>query len=460
MNPRQYFWFLSLCTFSVLLLSIRAGDLSGYDDALYADEARHMLRSGNWLDLKVNGEPNMETPPLFVCMQAAAMAVFGINDYAAKFPAALCGCVTILLVPLIARQLYPSLWLPIVAMLALLTSQYFIKYATHAMTDVPFGMFFSIAIWSYLKAEENPRFWLVFGLAGAAANLARPVVGLLLFAVAGIHLLISGAWRAALKWHAVAGVLIALAAPGGWYFRNFQLYGSAFVDGNTAFVLGKARPAGDVVRSLLEYPKLLLKYDWPWLPATVIGLVSQMQALRTRKRTGLAAVWALVVFGAMSCAGAKVLRYLIPAFPALAILAAAGVSQIWSDDRIRSALKWIAGPLALAFLYISIFPRSFERGREMRALAPAVAGAIGSDRPALFTWGGAHWELQHQLIWYGDRNCELVLDKGRLRQILRGERPRIVIIDKDTFAAEVAGRNYPGKEIARSGRFICWSVQG
>ena len=69
--------------------------LFDWDEINFAECAREMLSSGNYLSLQMNYQPFWEKPPLFIWMSALSMKVFGVNEFAARFPNALCGVITL-----------------------------------------------------------------------------------------------------------------------------------------------------------------------------------------------------------------------------------------------------------------------------------------------------------------------------------------------------------------------------
>ncbi|NOT61379.1 MAG: phospholipid carrier-dependent glycosyltransferase, partial [Acidobacteria bacterium] len=123
------FRFGALFTLAALLLfaNLHRGDLAGYDDAVYAHEGKQMLARGDWLNVWLNGQLDFDKPPLFIWLEAASFWLLGVNDFAAKFPAALLGLATMALLYHFARQLTANVWLPAWAMLVLATTQYFVK---------------------------------------------------------------------------------------------------------------------------------------------------------------------------------------------------------------------------------------------------------------------------------------------------------------------------------------------
>ena len=238
------FRFGVLLVLSVLLLfaNLHRGDLAGYDDAVYAHEGKQMLARGDWWNVWLNGQLDFDKPPLFVWLEAASFWLLGVNDFAAKFPAALLGLATIALVYYFGRQLTANEWLPAWAMLVMATTQYFVKYATHAMTDVPFTFFFTLALWAYWQGlHKTHRYWWLCGLAIAFAALTRSHLGWLPLLICGAHLSLTQprtVWRTPALW---IGFGIALALPLAWFGVQLYWHGEAFLANHFAYTLENVR---------------------------------------------------------------------------------------------------------------------------------------------------------------------------------------------------------------------------
>ena len=69
--------------------------LFDWDEINFAESAREMIKSGNYLTVQIDYAPFWEKPPLFIWMQVLSMKLFGINEFAARFPNAVCGIVTL-----------------------------------------------------------------------------------------------------------------------------------------------------------------------------------------------------------------------------------------------------------------------------------------------------------------------------------------------------------------------------
>ncbi|RYD68901.1 MAG: phospholipid carrier-dependent glycosyltransferase, partial [Sphingobacteriales bacterium] len=71
--------------------------LFDWDEINFAESAREMIVTGNYSQVQVNYKPFWEKPPLFIWIQAASMNIFGVNEFAARFPNAIVGIFTLLI---------------------------------------------------------------------------------------------------------------------------------------------------------------------------------------------------------------------------------------------------------------------------------------------------------------------------------------------------------------------------
>src|SRR5437870_5207659 len=77
-----------------LLPFLGAVHLFDWDEINFAESAREMITSGNYARVQIDYQPFREKPPLFFWLQAASMHAFGINEFAARFPDAIVGIIT------------------------------------------------------------------------------------------------------------------------------------------------------------------------------------------------------------------------------------------------------------------------------------------------------------------------------------------------------------------------------
>ncbi|MBM4151644.1 MAG: glycosyltransferase family 39 protein [Ignavibacteria bacterium] len=99
---------MMLCIFGLLLFSPFLGSvhLFDWDEINFAEAAREMILTGDYLRVHIDYQPFWEKPPLFLWMQALSMQIFGINEFAARFPNALCGALALPLLFLLGKELH------------------------------------------------------------------------------------------------------------------------------------------------------------------------------------------------------------------------------------------------------------------------------------------------------------------------------------------------------------------
>jgi 4-amino-4-deoxy-L-arabinose transferase-like glycosyltransferase len=438
----------------LLLSSLYRGGLSGYDDALYAHEAREMVLHGDWWNVHFNGALNFEYPPMFLWLDAVSMSWLGTSDFAAKLPSALAGVGSVAALYFLAAELTGDLWFGIFSMLVLATTQPFLKYATHAMTDVPFTFLFTLSLLFYVTGLRRPWLLPLAGLFIGLGILTRSVIGLLPVAIVALHLMLDRRWRLLSSPAALGGLLIALLLPLLWAGSQYRLHGAEFLAGHFSFISRKVRPSGSWTAGLNvgSYAKYLLKYYWPWLPVCLAGFIFDLRALRTQ---WLAPLWLAVAILPATQAETAYGRYLMPAFPAMAMLCAVALER-WIAAPRRELFFRAACTLMLGLGVYTILFAPPERGTGIRMLAPvAEKYSRPGQRLLLYTSGELRFDYQNQLLWYTDRYVDLIAGPAELRR--RNMPGAVVVMDRASFTAMPAEFR-PIRVLAQDEDFVCYQV--
>ena len=168
--------------------------LFDWDEINFAESAREMITSGDYLTVQINYIPFWEKPPLFIWMQVVSMKIFGINEFAARFPNALCGIVSLLVLFNCGRKLrdtrFGILWVLLYGGSVL---PFF--YFKSGIIDPWFNLFIFLAIFQIYLYFEKPGNMLKHASASAfflgLAILTKGPVALLVFMLTtGIFLLV------------------------------------------------------------------------------------------------------------------------------------------------------------------------------------------------------------------------------------------------------------------------------
>jgi 4-amino-4-deoxy-L-arabinose transferase-like glycosyltransferase len=457
-NSTRYFWILAALSALLLLAPIRVGDLAGYDDARYALVAKHVVLSGHWLEIESNGGPALEHPPLFSWMQAALFIPFGLSDPLAKLPSALCGLGVILLVAWLGRRITGDPFTAALAMFVMATSIYFVKYAARAMTDVPFTFFFLAAVCAWLLGEDDPRWLLAAGAFAAMAQLTRALAGFSIPLLFAVDMIVSRR-RPPLR-YLTGAALIAFFPPAAWYAQWIYRYGEEFFVSHSLYmnqeVTGSLSPAWRRYTGAFEYIWMIAKSYWPWLPAMIAGMVFVIRK-RDRKLRFLI-LWVAVVYVLCAITKSRVLRYMLPAYPAFAILSAIGLLWMLPARYIRNGLRVLTPALGLFVLFIAIRPPVNLHAADTRSIARASTAATAPGELITFYDDGApRFDEMNEMLWYGDRYFVPVMQPGKLPEALEKPRTRVFIVDANTFRTRIEP-HMRNQIIARAGHLICFRL--
>jgi 4-amino-4-deoxy-L-arabinose transferase-like glycosyltransferase len=466
-GERTHFILLAALSFLILFVPLHRGDLSGYDDALYAHEAKEMLRSGDWWNVRFNGSLNFEYPPMFIWLEAVSFSLLGFSDFAAKAPAALAGFGTIVLVYFLARELTNDPWIARLAMFVLVSTQFFMRYATHAMTDVPFTFFFALAVLLYVKGLRNAKYFVWAGLPIACGLLTRSVIGLIPIAVILVHVLVTRRFAFLLSRHWIGFLLLALGPPVLWFAVEYRLHGPAFLLGHASFVASKAQGASPFsisheLMQLIEYPRLLAQRYWPWLPVMALGLYRNARtALFRRDSTAVfLTAWIFCVVGAFALADTKVLRYILPAFPAFSIVSAMVLDGWLTAARKEAAFKVLYALASVFVIYAAFVPMTLLRATDMRALGPvAEAHTAPQERVLLYSRTGPPWDRRNQFLWYANRSVDVATSESELDAKLTSAGSVVALVDRQTAGELLAvpreGKGARVELLGESEEFVC-----
>lgn len=145
--------------------------LFDWDEINFAEAAREMLVTGNFQRVHINFEPFWEKPPLFFLFQAGAMKLFGIGEYAARFPNAVCGMFTLAWVYRTGTRLHDhrfGMWWALAYFGSLLPHLYF----KSGIIDPWFNFFIILGYTAFARYRGEQGRWSQLVMAGLWLSLA------------------------------------------------------------------------------------------------------------------------------------------------------------------------------------------------------------------------------------------------------------------------------------------------
>ncbi len=363
----------------LVILGLNGRSYLPIDETRYVTVAWNMWLSGDYLVPYLNGVAYSHKPPLLFWLINLGWGIFGVNDWWPRLVPSLFALGSVFVTRKIAGRLWPEqITIKDNASLILIGSGLWVLYTTALMFDMMIAFFTALGIWGLLIAlqasdkSSGRKGWLLFALAIGGGLLAKgPTILLQLLPVA----LLAAWWNInptkklnAKNWYfpifyaVLGGVTIALmwAIPAG--IHGGHDYQHAIFWGQTA---ERMVDSFAHKRPFWWYVPILPLLLFPWL---LWGRFWQGIKLHKTPEFGIrfCVAWALPVFIAFSFISGKQIHYILPIFPAFALLIAR-FSHINDTPNTRVFVLPIAIATALLGAILLAFPL-YQRAHTSAAL--------------------------------------------------------------------------------------------
>jgi 4-amino-4-deoxy-L-arabinose transferase-like glycosyltransferase len=384
--------------FLLFFLRLGATPLLDPDEPVYGQIAREMATTGQWLTPHLAGRPWFDKPPLYYWASAASMAGLGPSELAARLPSALAAVLLVALVLVLGRRLFSGTvgW---TAALVVATSLQTIILGRAAVTDMLFALTLMAALGAFAlwyAGQGRPRAWAA--LCGACLGLAvlckGPVAILLLGAAAIVFLL----WerRLRLLWgpDLPLALLCCLLVGAPWYAAMLRLHRHEFMEqfivANNLRRFAQAEHPENSTPVLYFVPVLLVGL-FPW----TAFLPQAVAAGRVTWAGRLLLTWSAVVFLFFSVSSTKLVTYIYPLYPALALLIGAALTGRGAGIDIKAPIvdgdasrlfRPAMGTLVLGWLLAAGLIALVARQYPSALAGTVILGAILMAGTALGVW--------------------------------------------------------------------------
>jgi 4-amino-4-deoxy-L-arabinose transferase-like glycosyltransferase len=361
--------------------------LANPDEARYAEIPREMLATGNFVTPRLDGVQYFEKPPLTYWLVAGCLRAFDGSEAAARATPALFASLGVLLTYATARSLAgrdAGWWSAIVQASSLL----YFAHARILLTDMVVSVLISAALCCFLLGVRAPagrrRAWLFYGLyaAAALATLAKGLIGFLLpGAIMFLWLLVFNQWRRLRPLHLPGGLLLFALIAAPWH------------------VLVSQRNPGwawfyFMHEHWLRFTTTIHSRNEPWwffIPVVLLGVFPWTGFLWPAARNVLPATWARraevadqffpllwagFIFLFFSASKSKLVPYVLPVFPPLALLLGQHLAprlRAGQGASLRGGFltfSVVAGLLGIALLLVGVRPTLLGRVENAAVIAP------------------------------------------------------------------------------------------
>ena len=389
--------FLALLFGALFAWRLGSAPLLNPDEGRYAEVPREMLAGGDWVTPRLDGVPYFEKPPLVYWAVAACEKVLGPSEWSVRLTPALFAVGGILMAYGAARRLYgrdAGFWSAIV----LGTSLLYVAMGHLVGLDMAVSVLMSATLFCFVVGVQEPpgwrRRWLFYGLyaSAALATLTKGLIGFLITgAVMLLWLVIADQWRRLRPLHLPSGLALFLAIAAPWHVlvaaRNpgWAHFYFVYEHWERFFEKGHGR-----YQPFWFFGPVLLLGLFPWTGFAWSAFRGALAGGWSRRRENATAwffaIWAAFIFLFFSKSQSKLIPYILPVFPPVAVVVGRWLAETLplgdAFRRMRTGLRtfgFLAGLLAAGMCVAVLKPgliREASQAAELRPYAYVMAAIL------------------------------------------------------------------------------------
>lgn len=361
--------YLSIILFIFYTIWLGSYPLFTPDEGRYSEVAREMVASGDYITPRVDGIAFLDKPILYYWLQATAIKLFGVKEWALRLFPALLGVLGCIATYVCGRRLFDRRTGLISAIILATTPLYFAS-AHYANLDLEVAVFISCTLFCFItgvqsKDRSRPYFLFAAYIFAALAALTKGLIGIAFPSmIAGSWIILLWRWDILKKIHLIAGLALFILITLPWYilvqkanpdFLNYFFVTQQVTRFLSAGVFNNSTP-------FWFYLPIVLVGFFPWTIFLVQALTNTIRhvwkARSTHSTELFLLLWLSIIFIFFSIPRSKTIGYILPVFPVLALLVGNYLSKLWEraqQNSIRlSILNFVVIGVILATILLTL----------------------------------------------------------------------------------------------------------
>lgn len=330
-KPWAQILLLTILCFVLYFINLNNTDLVGTDEARYAEVAREMVVDHQWIIPHLNAKVYTAKPPMFFWFISILSKITGnVTETTACMPAAISTLAIVLTIFLLGTRL-KSQRVGFIAALILVTNLEFLKFGRLARLDLPFTLFITLSLTTFYFAYTTKKklfslYWFLgFWLSMALAGLTKGPLGFILpFIVVITFLIINKDIKLILKLRFWSGSFVFLFAIGLWifpaYFGENKNYGEKNIGDGVNHLIHQWNHMEEIYYYIPELALGLFPWSFFMPGSLIIGFFRRYKF--EGKPFYFSMLWFVIMFFVFSLSMSKRHSYILPLYPACALLIA------------------------------------------------------------------------------------------------------------------------------------------
>jgi 4-amino-4-deoxy-L-arabinose transferase-like glycosyltransferase len=347
-------WFTDLLVLTLIIgifysLFLGTRPLMVPDEGRYAEIAREMALTDDYITPHLNGIKYLEKPPLFYWMETLAVKTMGLSEGSLRLAPMIFGILGCLVTYIAARKLYGRRS-ALLATCILASSGLYYIVSHMVILDILLTVFLSCCLFCFILGVREPPgrsrdgyLWGMYIFA-ALAMLSKGLVavllpGMIIFA----WILVFKEWRQLKSYRLITGSLIFLSIVLPWHWmiqlQNPEFFHYYFIDEHFERYLTHY---ANHEEPIWFFTVCIILGFFPWVAFLVqsfmFNLPKKWQDYSQYKESIFLILWAALIFLFFSFSHSKLISYIAPIFPALAILMGHYFSHLWTSRERQKSL--------------------------------------------------------------------------------------------------------------------------
>ena len=408
---KQYILIILLAIASVFYLTnLGSKPLEDYDEATYASVLKSSFERNDFLSFKYFGANWFEKPPLYFWLAATSAKIFGFNEFALRFPSAIFGILTILLIYLITLELSrkdrPS---AIFAGIILVLMPFFTAATRNMRMDTPVTACILGALYFYLAGLYKQKYLIGIGISISLGILFKSIIGFLAVPIILIFSITTKNWGWLKNKFFWLGNLIGFALAAPWHIYESIKFGKVFWQDYLGYhvlerfnenILGSKITVGYYLYSLWNLSQ-------PIIPLILTCIILLFFSLKNRRYLTVVLTNIIFIFILFSASKTKLVTYYTPLYPFVAVMG----GLIYYEFKNLIQYKWLAHIVVTITILVSTFyslkeffyPQIFitHASIDEKAIGLYLTKNNNSEEINIF-----NWDHQNTIKYYSNSQTE------------------------------------------------------